>query len=268
MGGHRKIDGTVNLVEGIRMERLNPSQELFTINSAYSSYHGVISIHQQGECAPIHGRSESVHVVVKHARVNEATVALTRPITDTIEVVADGGQGFDVRRHIGRYSSPSGFGLFSISERLEYIGGSARIESAPGCGTRVTLSAPLQSLSGPDEEHAGAGGMMRAEAEEEADDSRIRILLAHDHAIVRKGLLRLLEDQPDFVIVGEAADGHAAVEMAQELHPDVVLMDLAMPHMDGIEATHRAVCRHPRRQTGVSRPPSSRVIMTGWHHRE
>jgi DNA-binding NarL/FixJ family response regulator len=67
----------------------------------------------------------------------------------------------------------------------------------------------------------------------------IRILLAEDHTIVRQGLARLLMDQPDIEVVGEATDGRSAIEKALELKPDVVIMDIAMPFMNGIEAAKR-----------------------------
>ena len=65
----------------------------------------------------------------------------------------------------------------------------------------------------------------------------MRVLLVDDHAIVRQGLMRLLAAEPDLEVVGEAADGKLAVEMTKELWPDVVLMDISMPVMNGIEAT-------------------------------
>jgi DNA-binding NarL/FixJ family response regulator len=64
-----------------------------------------------------------------------------------------------------------------------------------------------------------------------------RVLLADDQALVRGGFRMILEAQPDIEVIGEAEDGHQAVRLAQELHPDVVLMDVRMPVMDGIEAT-------------------------------
>ncbi len=64
----------------------------------------------------------------------------------------------------------------------------------------------------------------------------IRILLADDHTIVRQGLARLLKDQPGFEIVGEAINGRMAIEKALTLKPDVVVMDIAMPILNGIEA--------------------------------
>jgi DNA-binding NarL/FixJ family response regulator len=65
----------------------------------------------------------------------------------------------------------------------------------------------------------------------------IRIVLADDQALMRKGFRMILEAEPDIVVVGEAEDGHAAVRLVELYSPDVVLMDVRMPHLDGIEAT-------------------------------
>jgi two-component system, NarL family, response regulator LiaR len=73
----------------------------------------------------------------------------------------------------------------------------------------------------------------------------IRVLITDDHAIVRKGLTVLLATERDIKVVGEARDGMEAVEKAGALKPDVVLMDLVMPRMDGIEATRRITEAHP-----------------------
>jgi two-component system response regulator NreC len=74
----------------------------------------------------------------------------------------------------------------------------------------------------------------------------IRILLADDHALVRQGFRMILSAQPDMEIVGEAGNGREAVELAAELHPDVVVMDVAMPELNGIEATRRLLSDNPR----------------------
>lgn len=66
---------------------------------------------------------------------------------------------------------------------------------------------------------------------------RVRILLVDDHRIVRVGLAGLLRIEPDLEVVGEAADGEAAIEQARRLQPDVICMDISMPRMNGIEAT-------------------------------
>ncbi len=69
--------------------------------------------------------------------------------------------------------------------------------------------------------------------------NKIRILIADDHVVVREGTRRVLEQEPDLEVVGEAGDGEEAVELAKSLKPDVAIIDVSMPKMDGIEATRR-----------------------------
>lgn len=75
--------------------------------------------------------------------------------------------------------------------------------------------------------------------------STIRILLADDHTLLRSGIKALLEDEPDIAIVGEAEDGREAVRMAHMLRPNLVLMDIAMPLLNGLEATRQIKREHP-----------------------
>lgn len=77
-------------------------------------------------------------------------------------------------------------------------------------------------------------------------DHAIRVLLADDHTIVRQGLKLILAAQPDFEVVGEAANGREAAELAEKLKPDIVLMDVQMPDLNGIEATRRMVAANSR----------------------
>ena len=73
----------------------------------------------------------------------------------------------------------------------------------------------------------------------------IRVLIVDDHTIVRKGIRALLAEIAGIDVIGEAADGQEAIVQAERLHPDVILMDLAMPRMDGIEATRQIKARQP-----------------------
>ena len=74
---------------------------------------------------------------------------------------------------------------------------------------------------------------------------RIRVLVADDHLVFRRGMRAVLGAEPDTELVGEATDGEEAVALALELHPDVILMDLNMPKMSGIEATRRILEASP-----------------------
>jgi NarL family two-component system response regulator LiaR len=84
----------------------------------------------------------------------------------------------------------------------------------------------------------------------------ISILIVDDHEVVRRGIRAYLESLPDFEVVGEAGSGLQAIEMVRELIPDVVLMDLIMPNMDGIETTRRVKAISPRTQV---------VVLTSFH---
>jgi DNA-binding NarL/FixJ family response regulator len=82
----------------------------------------------------------------------------------------------------------------------------------------------------------------------------IRILIADDHELVRSGLRTMLDTQDDLEVVGEAADGTAAIEEALALRPDVIVMDIRMPHLDGIEATRRILAH--------GTPPPKILVLT------
>ena len=189
--------------------------------------------------------SELLFNVHKHAGVKEAQVELALVAPDRLRLtVADQGSGFEMTQTTRDSTSGSGFGLLSIEERILYVGGDYHIESAPGRGTRVTLSLPLLLESGTALE-ADATSEQPGEAASDSEARKVRLLLVDDHIIIRQGLASLLKGQPGFEIVGEGADGLEAIDKVREAQPDVVLMDVSMPRMDGIEATRRIVCEFP-----------------------
>jgi signal transduction histidine kinase/ActR/RegA family two-component response regulator len=179
--------------------------------------------------------------VVKHACTRTASILVSQIGSDQLQIeVSDNGQGFDSERVFQSGSTVAGFGLFSIRERLDLVGGGMQVKSFPGCGTRVVLTAPLSETK-PETKapsftsKSGNGDAIIAAGTDSG--KRIRILLADDHIIMRHGLARLLAQEEDCQVVGEASDGQMAVDLARDLHPEVILMDLSMPTLNGIEAT-------------------------------
>jgi PAS domain S-box-containing protein len=183
--------------------------------------------------------------VVKHAAVNQAGVQLRCEGEWLKVVVSDEGVGFEPSLSATDDSKGTGFGLLSIRERLELMGGRLEIESTLGHGTRMTLVAPIQLSEG---DADGLSTVMAAPAKRSAATGeigasrpalgrRIRVLLADDHQLVQDGLRLLLASCEDIEIVGLACNGRQAIDLAVQLRPDVVLMDVDMPEVDGVEAT-------------------------------
>ena len=182
--------------------------------------------------------------VVKHAGTDHATLCLS--ITSDRELcirVEDEGRGFDLDTSVGA-SSTVKFGHFSIRERMEGLKGRLEIDSSIGRGTRAMLVWPLD-LRDPSETDGSrnlseAGGGKRSTGDSGLQrETRVRVLLVDDHVMVREGLRTSLEAHPSLEVIGEASDGSQALTLAKNLHPDVIVMDVNMGGMDGIEATRR-----------------------------
>jgi CheY-like chemotaxis protein len=177
---------------------------------------------------------------VKYAQVPEATVTLAWDAPGLTLTVADAGAGFDptVLRKEGGVGG--GFGLARIRHRLELLGGCMTIISAPGQGTQVTLAVLLPPADQSAAMPAQAQPIVAAQPAPAPDPGslrKLRILVVDDHQVVRQALAQLLRAEPDLAVVGEAGTGTAAVALARQLAPDVVLMDINLPEMNGIEAT-------------------------------
>jgi len=174
---------------------------------------------------------------VKHSGVQEAGVTMERTGDGwTKVVVEDKGKGFNPSVLQATKASDMGFGLFSIQQRLAYAGGRMELESAPGRGTKVTLLAPPGKLSFEEGAPARSPGAGEAAGLRERA-AKVRVLIVDDHKIIRQGLVGLLQFETDMEIVGEAGDGQQAVGLARELRPHVVIMDVNLPGMSGVEAT-------------------------------
>ncbi len=198
--------------------------------------------------------------VVKHAGVKSAGLEVSFSSGELRILVSDRGSGFDPT-HLDKKAVAGGFGLFNIRERLSLLGGKMEIRSAPGKGSVFSLSVPLDGSR----ESSAGNPERRPDAEKKGEPSPaegapvIRVLITDDHRIARRGLAELLSQEPGIEVVGEADSGEAALDLAGKLRPDVVLMDMQMPGMGGIEAT---------RALRASRPEICVIALSMYDERE
>lgn len=182
--------------------------------------------------------------VIKHTDENTVRISMSRHDNRVQIVVEDDGPGFDPDGQPAYSPEEGGFGLFNVSERIDLLGGSTDIHSKPEGGTRVTLLAPLK-----------AGEQAESQSEPVEDEKeipsiksgrKIKVLLADDHQMMRKGLKKIVDAEDDLVVIGEASNGEEAIGLARETMPDIIVMDVNMPVMDGIDATKRISSIMPR----------------------
>ncbi|WP_372637412.1 response regulator [Fodinibius sp.] len=178
--------------------------------------------------------------VIKHADTRKARIHALRKDQHVKITVRDQGKGFDVQKHLLKSTEEGRFGLFNIQERINWHGGAFEINSEPGRGTKATLYAPLKEQAAREvSPRADMESVPPADKKEEASipERNITVMLVDDHDMVRRGFRQMIEKQEDISIVAEASNGREAVELADEKSADVILMDVNMPVMDGIEAT-------------------------------
>jgi len=177
---------------------------------------------------------ELIFNIVKHADVSVATLSFANVRGCSQIILEDRGIGFNVSENLkGKKAGIGGIGLFSLGELLDAIGGKYHIESSPKRGTRVIITIPRQETKSllPSEGGAAEGSLHKK--------SKIYVLVADDHHMVREGIVNALEEDQNISVIGQAADGLEAVSKADMLKPDVVLLDLNMPALNGIEVTRR-----------------------------
>jgi PAS domain S-box-containing protein len=186
--------------------------------------------------------------IVKHAETKSAAVELKYDHDRVKITVCDKGVGFNPQKLWGNtMENGGGFGLFNIRERLQLLGGTFQIKSRVGKGTAATLTSPLKSSTynfskvKPSKVKMSFKPPSFETPRPSFDQGRgkIRVMLVDDHAVMRDGLSAMLARHHDIEIAGEASNGEEAVGMVGRIRPDVILMDINMPKVDGIEATRR-----------------------------
>ena len=193
---------------------------------------------------------EMLFNVVKHADIGRAAILVQRQGQSIRLVVSDKGRGFDPTCLDG--GGQDAFGLFTIHERAQFLGGSLTVRSVPGRGSRFILTIPLTV--------PGETALCRADApilstsvapvrqvvmDPPVTMRQFRILLVDDHKVMRDGLAALLDEESDIEVVGQAGNGRDAIALTARLKPDVVVMDVVMPSINGDEATRQIKTRWP-----------------------
>ena len=187
--------------------------------------------------------------IVKHANTDSAVVQVNSKDGLIRIQVGDPGRGFDLDKTRNQEDSKAGIGLFNVEERIRFLGGTLHVKSTPGEGTRIDIIVPyrparskksVELMSDIAEKNTVEYGQAAQEHQ-----GVIRILLADDHAVMREGLSRIMQNHSDLMVVAQAENGLEAVQMADQTAPDVILMDITMPEMDGIAATKEILKKHP-----------------------
>lgn len=235
---------------GFHDEGLSPSLK-WIAGWMLKNHQLIVRIHSDATITHI---DESLHIVLcqavrellfnvtKHAGVNRAELRISVTPDGQIEIlVTDKGIGFNVLQKKAAKGVNKGLGLFSIEERLKYLGGKLEMKSAEGHGSSFRLLAPLHQTSKPKDTPKPILRKSTAKAANDRSSPRsaIRILLVDDHKLIRSALASLIDQEPDLEVAGDASNGLQAIERVKKLQPDLVLMDVTMPQMDGITATRR-----------------------------
>lgn len=174
---------------------------------------------------------ESLENVRRHSGSKVASVRLVRQDDEVLLEIKDQGRGVPAELLTKSDPNVAGLGVPGMRERVRQLGGGLEIESGAG-GTRVRAVVPLggRKLSG-----RGHGV-----------DPALRVLVVDDSAAVRGGVRALLEGDAYLEVVGEAADGREAIQKTFELQPDIIILDIAMPEMDGFDAARKMCAIAPK----------------------
>jgi len=201
---------------------------------------------------------EGLTNVLRHSGSNTAKIVIRVSVDDVELTVTDTGKGLSQAqvRHLDEAQpTTGGVGLAGLRERLHHLGGKLRI-SGDREGTVLRAILPLEpsELDAHEElQEVAPGAEKRAPEDSPQTNGRKRILLVDDHDVVRRGIRGLLSSYDDLEVCGEASTGDEALHRTNELHPDLIILDLNMPGVGGISAAN---------QIQKLRPPPKILIFT------
>jgi DNA-binding NarL/FixJ family response regulator/signal transduction histidine kinase len=180
---------------------------------------------------------EALANIRKHAGAERVRITLRYGERELGMTIQDDGRGFDPDS-LAAPGLASGFGLYAIQDRVAELGGRVSVASAIDVGARIALAVPYELPLGTTE---------RSITVRPAADARgvapVRVALIDDHALIREGVRRALEQSSGFEVVGEASNGLDGLRLIDEVRPDIVLLDVRMPVMDGLEVVRRLAGR-------------------------
>jgi len=163
--------------------------------------------------------------------------------SDEIKVrIGDFGKGMPPRtlNSITGASAPMGVGIQGMKERMRQLSGRLEITSRPKEGTLVTAILPMSRMRPKEPQAPSASSKeVRTEGRKPRDGSRKRILIADDHEMLRRGVRTMLQEETDWEVCGEAVDGKDAIDKTRSLNPDLVILDINLPVMNGLDAMRR-----------------------------
>jgi two-component system, NarL family, sensor kinase len=193
----------------------------------------------RAEADVLHIAQEALSNIARHAAARHVAVSLVLSDVELCLRISDDGAGFTYGEQVAEgatdgapLAADGGYGLRGMRERAALLGGQLHIESAPGRGTQLTLTCPLPAATWA--QPAAPAPPREPPAYSPTPGRTITVLLADDHPTVREGLRLVVDRAVEMRVVGVAANGQETLEMARGLCPDILLLDVQLPDMDGI----------------------------------
>ena len=194
---------------------------------------------------------ESLTNVHRYADSLKAFIHVKRVGDEVNLEIGDYGKGIraDVLKSSRDSVAPLGVGIQGMKERMRQLSGRLEVTSRPNKGTIVTATLPIRVLRpepAPDSDRVEESSSANGETQETVAGVRRRILIADDHEVLRRGIRTMLESEKEWEVCGEAFDGQEVVEKAASLNPDLVILDINMPVLNGVAAVRQILRNRPQ----------------------